>query len=250
MDVIEAVAWVDRHHLNILKSVVKYTTYAPYSAEDFLQDAYEAAIRAAAIVSDNPALNFNGVFRNIHLQYIFRVTPFPEEERKRLEDEKIAAKAAYLEPPVDVVLLDNDDISEKKTDSVDKTEKKKHYPSNVSMSFPCNKRDDEFQFESVPLELATRLDLEDMYRNNVKEHLTPREQVVMEYSLGLTEKGYLSSYEIGEELGVNSATARKLLSRAISKAQKIADIRSIARPSPIAVMEQEYYEPQRQLSAA
>ena len=73
----EAVAWVDQNARMIQSHTRKYLSYAPYDQEDFLQDAYEAAIVAARVSADRQ-IPFPPCFWITFKGEIAGVTPYPD----------------------------------------------------------------------------------------------------------------------------------------------------------------------------
>jgi len=74
-----AIAWVDQNAKQITGHSRKYLPYAPYDQEDFLQDAYEAALEAAAISEDRQVF-FPACFWTLFKGKIAAVTPNPESK--------------------------------------------------------------------------------------------------------------------------------------------------------------------------
>ena len=59
----DAITWVDQNAKQIIGHSRKYLPFAPYDQEDFLQDAYEAALEATKVSTDRqvpflPAFGF------------------------------------------------------------------------------------------------------------------------------------------------------------------------------------------------
>jgi len=48
----EAIGWVNENAKTILGHIRKYLPFAPYDQEDYLQDAYEAALAAVQVARD------------------------------------------------------------------------------------------------------------------------------------------------------------------------------------------------------
>lgn len=76
----EAVAWVDRNARTIQGHTRKYLPFAPYDQEDFLQDAYEAALEAAKVSAERQ-IPFPACFWIIFKGKISEVTPHPDSDR-------------------------------------------------------------------------------------------------------------------------------------------------------------------------
>lgn len=76
----EAVAWVDQNAKIIRGHIRKYDPFAPYDQEDFLQDAYEAAL-VAAKVSAERQISFPSCFWVTFKGKISEVTPNPDSKR-------------------------------------------------------------------------------------------------------------------------------------------------------------------------
>jgi RNA polymerase sigma factor (sigma-70 family) len=64
----EAIAWVDRFRPMIEKRLQRIITSLPYDQEDYIQDAYEAALISARI-SKRKEISFSSVFWNIFRQW-------------------------------------------------------------------------------------------------------------------------------------------------------------------------------------
>lgn len=76
----EAVAWVDQNAKIILGHTRKYLPFAPYDQEDFLQDAYEAALEAAKVSAERK-IPFPACFWVTFKGKISEVTPYPDSSR-------------------------------------------------------------------------------------------------------------------------------------------------------------------------
>jgi DNA-directed RNA polymerase specialized sigma24 family protein len=70
----EAVAWVDRYRRLVEREVRKFMVNSPYDLEDYLNDAYEAALMAAT-VSDRKGISFSTAFWLILKRNTSRVSP-------------------------------------------------------------------------------------------------------------------------------------------------------------------------------
>jgi len=200
--------WVDEHKGLILKRArAYYVKHAPYDADDYVQDAYAAAIEAVAVINQNPRLQFDGVFRNIFYRNIAKVIPWEEGDRES-NRERRANDPKYKE------------MCEQKGLKAKGLKEKPVRPSGeASMSFRSSRRVD------LPLELlpqkkrSKKINIENVYMT-VKDKLSPREREVMELSLGLTRSGELSPNEIAKKLGISRMTVRTLESRALEKLSK------------------------------
>lgn len=202
--------WVDEHKgLILTRAKAHYVKHAPYDIDDYLQDAYASAIEAVAVINQNPRLQFDGVFRNIFYRNIAKVIPWKDEDREA-NRERRANDPAYKA------------ICEKKGLRAKGTKEKPVRQRNqASTSFPSSDRVD------LPLEMlpqrkrARKINIEHVY-GMVKNKLTPREQEVMELSLGLTRRGELTPNEIAKELGISRMTVRTLEGRALKKVSEPA----------------------------
>lgn len=74
-----AIAWVDQNAKQIAGHSRKYLPYAPYDQEDFLQDAYEAALEAATVSMERQVF-FPACFWNLYKGKISAVTPNPDSK--------------------------------------------------------------------------------------------------------------------------------------------------------------------------
>jgi hypothetical protein len=72
----EAVAWVDTYRGLVRKKIWLLMVNTPYDLEDFLHDAYEAALKAVK-VSNRKGISFSSVFWRIFRKNALRVTPCP-----------------------------------------------------------------------------------------------------------------------------------------------------------------------------
>lgn len=70
----EAIAWVDSYRCLVDERIRKFMTNSPYEMKDYLQDAYEAALLAAA-VSNRKGLSFSSVFWLTFKRNALRVSP-------------------------------------------------------------------------------------------------------------------------------------------------------------------------------
>ena len=181
-----------------------YVKHAPYDIDDYLQDAYASAIEAVAVINQNPKLKFDGVFRTLFFRNIAKVTPWRDEDREA-NRERRANDPAYKA------------ICEKKGLQAKGTKEKPVRQRNqASTSFPSSDRVD-LPLEMLPQRKRSRkINIEHVYEM-VKNKLTPREQEVMELSLGLTRRGELTPNEIAKELGISRMTVRTLEGRALKK---------------------------------
>lgn len=103
----EAVAWVDRYRRLVERQIRRFLVNTPYDREDYLHDAYEAALVAAAI-SDRKGLSFPTVFwltfrRKVALVsssgYGGRETDCPSEEFEFREYSDELFYGADVHPP-------------------------------------------------------------------------------------------------------------------------------------------------------
>jgi hypothetical protein len=76
-----AIAWVDENVKQIAGHSRKYLPYAPYDQEDFLQDAYEAALEAATVSMERQVF-FPACFWTLYKGKISAVTPNPDSKCK------------------------------------------------------------------------------------------------------------------------------------------------------------------------
>lgn len=76
----EAIAWVDQNAKQILGHTRKYLPFAPYDQEDFLQDAYEAALEAVKVSAERQ-IPFPACFWITFKGKISEVTPHPDSSR-------------------------------------------------------------------------------------------------------------------------------------------------------------------------
>ena len=70
----EAIAWVNRYQCLVEKEIRKFMVNTPYDLEDFLHDAYEAALLAAE-VSNRKGISFSTAFWHLFKKTAFRVSP-------------------------------------------------------------------------------------------------------------------------------------------------------------------------------
>lgn len=77
----DAIAWVDENTKQIAGHSRKYLPYAPYDQEDFLQDAYEAALEAATLSMERQFF-FPACFWTLYKGKISAVTPNPDSRCK------------------------------------------------------------------------------------------------------------------------------------------------------------------------
>lgn len=75
----EAVRWVTQNAKTILGHIRKYLPFGPYDQEDYLQDAYAAALAAVQIARDRH-IPFVPCFWIIFRRRITEVTPHPESK--------------------------------------------------------------------------------------------------------------------------------------------------------------------------
>ena len=89
----DAIEWVDQNAKKIAGHSRKYLPYAPYDQEDFLQDAYEAALEAAKVSMDRQIF-FPACFWNLYKGKISAVTPNPVSKSKAVSS---APSLAYCD---------------------------------------------------------------------------------------------------------------------------------------------------------
>lgn len=76
----DAISWVDQNAKKIAGHSRKYLPFAPYDQEDFLQDAYEAALEAV-LISTERQIPFPACFWVLYKSKISAVTPNPSSRR-------------------------------------------------------------------------------------------------------------------------------------------------------------------------
>jgi hypothetical protein len=76
----EAILWVDQNVKQIQGHTRKYLAFAPYDQEDFLQDAYEAALEAVNVSVDRQ-IPFPACFWVVFKGKVSDVTPNPKSKR-------------------------------------------------------------------------------------------------------------------------------------------------------------------------
>jgi len=210
MTIEDAITWVDAHRRMLAKRAISYTEFAPYAVNDYLQDAYEAAIKAAVCCQKNPRLEFEGCFTRIWRDIVASVTPFPDEAREAYKKKKAEEKALREGKPLPVVEDDGD-------------KKKPYYSGGTSMSFPTSARRHEISLEMFPSRRSGGRGLghkiEQYYTVTLRARLSDQEAQAMEYSLGLTGEGRLSEREIAKKMGVTRDSVREYIRRAVSKAR-------------------------------
>lgn len=218
MRIEEATIWVDQNRGMLAKQAMAYTGFAPYAVNDYLQDAYEAAIKAAVCCQRNPKLVFEQCFMTIWRRIIASVTPFPDDAREAFKEKKAAEKAlreGKVSQPLGKELDDDAENGE--------LQKKKAYHSGgTSMSFPLNARRSGVKLEMIQAKGSKKckLDIEAIYKERVKPLLSEKEAQVMEYSLGIAREGQLSEREIAAKMGVTRDTVREYFDRGLKKAKK------------------------------
>lgn len=111
----EAIAWVDMYQGLVRKKVWFLTgNNTPYDLEDFLHDAYEAALKAARL-SRRKGISFSSVFWQLFRKNVLRVTPCPLMKRsdgvsmsvfdcQEYSDDLFYGCDAYLADPEEILL--------------------------------------------------------------------------------------------------------------------------------------------------
>ena len=89
----DAIDWVDQNVKQIAGHSRKYLPYAPYDQEDFLQDAYEAALEAAKVSMERQVF-FPACFWNLYKGKISAVTPNPGSKSRAVSS---APSLAYCD---------------------------------------------------------------------------------------------------------------------------------------------------------
>lgn len=82
MDGEEAIAWVDRYRRLVNRKIVEFMVNTPYDLEDFLHDAYEAALKAGG-VSSRKGISFSAAFWRLFTRNAFRVSPCIHGKRRK-----------------------------------------------------------------------------------------------------------------------------------------------------------------------
>jgi len=209
MNIDAAKEWVDQNRGILAKRAMSYISFAPYAVDDYLQDAYEAAVRAAICCQRNPAVKFEACFYRIWRDLVASVTPFPDEAREEYKRKKEEIKALKEGKPIP------------QKDEIVPEKKKTYYSGGTSMSFPLTAG------KNIPLEgfaakkvERKKVDIEKVYEQRVKPLLSSREAQAMELSLGITREGQLSLSEIAAKMGVTKDTAREYIQRCHAKVEK------------------------------
>lgn len=196
MTIEDAIRWVDANKAMIRDRAKDYSKYAPYDIEDYIQDAYQAAVEAVHFCQRNPGLKFDGVFKTIFRRNIARTTPLPEEARKevfinKMERQKKDATKIPLR-------------SGSRSESLPL-----HYQVDVPLeSFPQKKN-------------RQKINIERVYDQHVRPLLSKQEAKVMDMVLGFTMEGTFSPEEIASKLGVTRRSVRTYADRVIKKAKLI-----------------------------
>lgn len=76
----DAVKWVDQNKGLIVVRAGKYLPFTPYDRDDFVQDAYEAAI-VAACIAERKNLAFEACFWTVFNRHVANVVPNPLSTR-------------------------------------------------------------------------------------------------------------------------------------------------------------------------
>lgn len=211
MKIEDAITWVNAHRGMLAKRAISYTEFAPYAVNDYLQDAYEAAIKAAICCQKNPRLEFEGCFTRIWRDIVASVTPFPDEAREAYKKKKAEEKALREGRSLPIA-----------EDKKDGDKKKPYYSGGTSMSFPTSARRHGISLETFPTRKSGGRGLghkiEQYYVATLRPRLSDQEALAMEYSLGLTREGRLSEREIAKKMGVSRDSVREYVRRAVAKA--------------------------------
>lgn len=219
----DAVKWVDRNLSMIIDRAKVYSDFTPYDVDDYIQDAYSAAVEAAMCCRQNPKLDFEGVFRIIFRRTVAKITPFPDQDREEYHKKNELRKREALASSRDALV---EDICDEEMGAAPPS-KKSYYSGGTSMSF-SKKAQANFCLDILPdrnqgrssCDIEEPYDIvEDLYVNQVKPLLSQREQMVMDLSLGITEEGSLSSNEVADRLGVSRRSVRTFVDRALKKAE-------------------------------
>ena len=80
----EAIAWVNRYQCLVEKEIRKFMVNTPYDLEDFLHDAYEAALLAAEVSNRKGDLLFHGLLAPVQENRFPGLTLHLCEDRKWL----------------------------------------------------------------------------------------------------------------------------------------------------------------------
>jgi len=248
----DAIAWVNSYRQYIISRALEYVKHTPYDTEDYVQDAYNAAVSAVRACQQNPKLQFKGTFWAFFGRYIAMNTPLNEDFQKNTLMNKAAE--CLKNTPYDTeeymqiaykaaVSADRDckknsrlkfrdvfwtyfskqlPLSAQSNDSNEpETPRKSGY---ACMSFSSSSRADVDMtfFESTKHQKVDIEGLIDKY--GIK--WSPREQSIMALALGTTEKGRLSPKEIAEETGLKRDTVREYMQRALKKVADIAQAKA------------------------
>lgn len=212
----DAIKWVDANKGLIVSMAKEYVEYVPYGVDDYIQDAYSAAIEAAITCQRNPSLKFAGVFTMVFRRHVARVTPFPDDARveykkkkaeKEFEKENLRLIKAGL-PPIEKPVEEDDSKKDKD---------KKYHSGGTSSSYVSTARSD-VRLDILPDRKRHRgIDIEKVFEQKVRPVISEKEAHCMELALGLTKDGVLSDAEIAERFGISRRTVRTHLERAYTK---------------------------------
>jgi Xaa-Pro aminopeptidase len=200
----EAVQWVCEHVGLITDKAIEYRRYTPYDVDDYIQDAYHAAVEAALCCQRNPTLKFGAAFWTIFKRFVAKVTPLPDSARSEISKKKNIGADNQIT---------SNEVKPAKTS----------YSGGTSMSFPRASQIDVSLERLKVRQKNIRVDINKLVES-VKPLWSPRELEAMKLALGLTSEGCMSIPEIAKKMGVGKYSAREFVGRALKKCQSALKI--------------------------
>jgi hypothetical protein len=214
MECQKAIDFVNEHKPQIISRARKYAYYAPYDDDDFIQDAYEAAVMAWRVCANNRDKKFYGLFWKYFQDIIAAKVPCPDVKIKYPRVHKA--------------------LTEKEGPRKTKRKPESDRPRRESMSIPSN-----FVVDMESNQISAYHDRrEDFRRKRMAEialvsltpNLTAKETEVIILHYGLTIHGGFPLKTVNRILGYKDPnTAKGYLDRALKKAAKLINSGKISK---------------------
>ena len=177
MQITDCFQWVDANRLAIIRFSNRYRGYAPYDAEDFMQNAHLAAVEALGVVCKTEGrVRFPQAFWVRFRAVLAMQVPHPESK----------GSCSHSIPVSDCSCLEED-----------------RYPGEWDPWGGADGVSREMRCNAVIEHMLPKLDT--------------RELLILEGALGIGPFGYLSNYEMATRLGCVVSHVRSIRKRVVAK---------------------------------
>jgi hypothetical protein len=232
-----AMEWVNGVKYLFRRKAAGYMMSAPYGAEDFIQDAYEAALTAADECSVS-GKKFESVFWGNYKAIIAKKVPCDDVTVKhpRLVKQGYFADEIVREDDLDGSSSTSPypaPVNNSEESQIEGSQPKKRVerdrPRCESMSLPSSYIDDNREVGDM---VSAYHDRQEILRKRLIEktfhliapHCSPKTQEVVSLVYGMSDKGSYPIREVARMCNVDSpATVRKYISRFVSVGEKLVE---------------------------